>query len=242
MSNLIPFNKMTSMQIAEVTGKYHHHVMRDIADEITKLQNAGIDTQTKFGFSEREDSTGRKIPYYELTREGVLQLAARYDAVVRAKLIEIAMRQEKQLPSNYKEALLALVASEEEKEKLQFENQSKTLQLEQQKPKVLFADSVTASSTSILVGDLAKLIRQNGFDIGEIRLWQWMRDNGYAIREKGRSYNMLTQYSLDREIMEVKEGTRINSLGESKITKTTMVTGKGQVYFVNKFLGRAANA
>ncbi|MCX8130909.1 MAG: Rha family transcriptional regulator [Clostridia bacterium] len=97
MTSIIPFNKMTSMEIAEVTGKLHHHIIRDIKDEIEKLELAGISTETKFGLSERQDSTGRSIPYYELTKEGVLQLAARYDAVVRAKLIELAMRQD-QLP------------------------------------------------------------------------------------------------------------------------------------------------
>lgn len=112
--------------------------------------------------------------------------------------------------------------------------------VEKDKPKVLFADSVTAASTSILVGDLAKLIRQNDIDIGEIRLWKWMRDNGYAIKEKGHSYNMPTQKSMDLKVMEVKEGTRINSQGESKITRTTLITGKGQIYFVNKFLEAAA--
>jgi anti-repressor protein len=112
--------------------------------------------------------------------------------------------------------------------------------IEEMKPKELFADSVTASSSSILVGDLAKILRQNGIDIGEIRLWAWMRKNGYAIKEGCRSYNMPTQYSLDRGVMEVREGTRISPDGVSKLTKTTLVTGKGQVYFVNKFLNREA--
>lgn len=137
MTNLSTITKMTSMQISEVTGKRHDHILRDIADEIEKLQNAGIDTAPKFGLRERNGLTG-KIPYYELTKEGVLQLAARYDAVVRAKLIDLAMKQDKQLPTNYKEALLALVAAEEEKEQLQAENIQKTQQLEQQKPLVLF--------------------------------------------------------------------------------------------------------
>ena len=108
--------------------------------------------------------------------------------------------------------------------------------IEQQKPQVLFAESVTASSTSILVADLAKILKKNGVDIGEIRLWEWLRKNKYVISEKGRSYNMPTQKSMELKIMEVKEGTYINSKGESKITKTTLITGKGQVYFVNKFL------
>ena len=108
--------------------------------------------------------------------------------------------------------------------------------IEQQKPQVLFAASVTASSTSILVADLAKILKKNGIEIGEIRLWEWLRKNKYVISEKGRSYNMPTQKSMELKVMEIKEGTRIDSKGNSKITKTTLVTGKGQVYFVNKFL------
>lgn len=108
--------------------------------------------------------------------------------------------------------------------------------IEQQKPKVLFAESVTASSTSILVADLAKILKKNGIEIGEIRLWEWLRNNGYVIKEKGRSYNMPTQKSMNLKVMEIKEGTYINSKGESKITKTTLITGKGQIYFVNKII------
>lgn len=96
MNQLIISNQpITSMQIAEITGKEHYILMRDIRDEAQKLQGHGISTEYKFVLSERQDSTGRKIPYYTLTKEGVLQLAARYDAVVRAKLIELAMRQDK---------------------------------------------------------------------------------------------------------------------------------------------------
>ena len=83
------------MQIANVVGKLHHHVMRDIKDEIKKLESGGISSQSMFGLSERTDSTGRRIPYFTLTKEGVLQLAARYDAVSRARLIELAMKQDK---------------------------------------------------------------------------------------------------------------------------------------------------
>lgn len=108
--------------------------------------------------------------------------------------------------------------------------------IEQQKPQVLFAQSVTASTTSILVADMAKILKKNGIEIGEIRLWEWLRNNGYVIKEKGRSYNMPTQRSMNLKIMEIKEGTYINSKGNSKITKTTLITGKGQIYFVNKFL------
>ena len=95
MNDLTVATGTTSMQIANVVGKLHHHVMRDIKDEIKKLESGGISSQSMFGLSERTDSTGRRIPYFTLTKEGVLQLAARYDAVIRARLIELAMRQDK---------------------------------------------------------------------------------------------------------------------------------------------------
>lgn len=115
MNDLIAINQpITSMQIAEIIGKHHYHVMRDIKDEIEKLETAGVSTQTKFGLSERKDTTGRKIPYYILSKEGVLQLAARYDAVTRAKLIELAMRAEK--PKSALEALALTVQALQEQD------------------------------------------------------------------------------------------------------------------------------
>lgn len=112
------------------------------------------------------------------------------------------------------------------------------LQLENNelKPKALFADAVDASKTSILIGDLAKLIKQNGVDIGQNRLFQWLRDNGYLIARKGESYNMPTQRSLDLGIAEIKERTHNNPDGSIRISRTPKITGKGQIYFVNKFL------
>lgn len=108
-------------------------------------------------------------------------------------------------------------------------------QLEEQKPKVLFANSVETSTTSILIGDLAKLIKQNGHDIGQNRLFNWLRENGYLIKS-GERRNMPTQTAMDLELFEVKERTVNNPDGSIRITKTTKVTGKGQIYFVNKFL------
>ncbi len=110
------------------------------------------------------------------------------------------------------------------------------LRIEADKPKVLFADAVAASHTSILIGDLAKLLRQNGIDIGQNRLFSWMRENGFLIGRKGESWNSPTQYSMDREWFEVKERTHQEPDGSVRITKTTKVTGKGQQYFINKFL------
>lgn len=108
-------------------------------------------------------------------------------------------------------------------------------QLEEQRPKVLFANSVETSATSILIGDLAKLIKQNGHDIGQNRLFKWLRENDYLIKS-GERRNMPTQMAMDLGLFEVKERTVNNPDGSIRITKTTKVSGKGQVYFVNKFL------
>ncbi|EMW5956416.1 oxidoreductase [Enterococcus faecalis] len=123
----------------------------------------------------------------------------------------------------------ALEFQQKKIELLQLENESL-------KPKALFADAVDASKTSILIGDLAKLIKQNGIDIGQNRLFQWLRDNGYLIARKGESYNMPTQRSLDLGIAEIKERTHNNPDGSIRISRTPKITGKGQIYFVNKFL------
>nr|DAK04934.1 MAG TPA: repressor domain protein [Caudoviricetes sp.] len=102
-----------------------------------------------------------------------------------------------------------------------------------QRPKVLFADAVAASDNSILVGELAKILRQNGVETGQNRLFRWMRDNGYIMRYT----NEPTQYSMERGLMEVKERAINNPDGSVRITRTTMISGKGQTYFINKFLG-----
>lgn len=109
-------------------------------------------------------------------------------------------------------------------------------QISLDKPKVIFADAVSASHTSILVGELAKLIKQNGVDVGPNRLFDWMRENGFLIRRKGTDYNMPTQYSMDLKLFEIKERTINNPDGSIRTTKTPKVTGKGQQYFINKFL------
>ena len=108
------------------------------------------------------------------------------------------------------------------------------------RPKEVFADAVATSHTSILIGDLAKLLKQNGVDIGQKRLFIWMRDNGYLIKRKGSDWNMPTQKSMELGLFEVKESTVNNPDGSVRISKTTKVTGKGQQYFINKFLGEVA--
>ncbi len=139
-------------------------------------------------------------------------------------------QQNPQLPQNYKEALIALVGQVEKTEQLE-------AQIEADKPLKLFAESLQISNDSILVGELAKLLKQNGIDIGQNRLFITLRKEGYLMSH-GEQYNMPTQRSMDLKLMEVKTGSRNGSDGTIRITRTPKITGKGQVYFINKFKGQ----
>lgn len=108
--------------------------------------------------------------------------------------------------------------------------------IEQMKPKVVFADAVATSHTSILVGELAKILKQNGIDMGQKRLFAWLREKGYLIKRQGTDYNMPTQKAMELGLFEIKEGSYVNGSGVNITTKTPKITGKGQQYFINKFL------
>ena len=110
------------------------------------------------------------------------------------------------------------------------------MKIEQDKPKTIIADAVTTSKTSILIGELAKLLKQNGINIGQNRLFDWLRNNGYLIKRAGADRNMPTQKSMDLGLFEVKETVISHSDGHTSISKTTKVTGKGQIYFINLFI------
>ena len=124
-----------------------------------------------------------------------------------------------------------LTALKEEQEK----NGKLTEELDAAQPSIVFAKAVSASDTSILIGGLAKLIKQNGINIGQKRLFQWMRDNGYLIKA-GNDKNIPTQRSMEMGLFEVKEGSYVDGDGVNRTTRTTKVTGKGQIYFINKFM------
>lgn len=130
-------------------------------------------------------------------------------------------------------AIKAFTALKEERER----NRLLRVDNERMKPKEIFADAVASSKTSILVGDLAKLLKQNGVETGQKRLFQWLRDNGYLIKRSGADYNSPTQRAMEMKLFEIKETTISNPDGSTRTTKTTKVTGKGQQYFINKFLG-----
>ena len=134
----------------------------------------------------------------------------------------------------------ALIVAKETIERMQQRNVRLQAENEGMKPKALFADAVSSSRTSILIGELAKLLKQNGIEIGQNRLFSWLRENGWLITRKGEDYNMPTQKGMESELFEIKERIVGNPDGSVRIVKTTKVTGKGQVFFVNKFLQRSA--
>ena len=135
-----------------------------------------------------------------------------------------------QLPKDYPSALRALADATEKLLAVETENEAN-------RPKVLFADAVSTAKTSILVGELAKLLKQNGVDIGQNRLFGWLRENGFLIRRNGTDFNMPTQKSMDLGLFEIKETVVYHADGHTSVNKTPNVPGKGQQYFVQRFLG-----
>lgn len=134
-------------------------------------------------------------------------------------------------------AFTALKEERAKREALEATVKTQEQQIAQDKPKVVFADAVSTAKTSILIGDLAKLIKQNGIDIGQKRLFDWLRTNGYLIKN-GSSKNMPLQRYMEQGLFEVKESVVANPDGSSRVTRTTKVTGKGQQYFINLFLAK----
>uniref|UniRef100_UPI003FEDBC55 phage antirepressor n=1 Tax=Fusobacterium mortiferum TaxID=850 RepID=UPI003FEDBC55 len=128
-------------------------------------------------------------------------------------------------------AIKAFTKLKEEREK----RKALETQIEEDKPKVLFANAVETSKSTILIGDLAKILKQNGIDMGQKRLFSWLRDNGYLIKRNGSDYNMPTQMSMELKLFEIKETAITHSDGHITVNKTPKVTGKGQIYFINKF-------
>jgi len=225
----------SSRQVAENFGKEHKDTLESIR-QILAAENSA----TKSMFYETTfENRGKQYPMYLMNRDGFTLLAMGFTgkAALEWKLKYIAAfnEMEKKLteqPQLTRSQLLAtaLIAAHEELEE-------KDKQIETMKPKALFADAVSASSQSILVGEMAKLLSQNGIQMGQNRLFQWMRENGYLIKDKKRTdYNMPTQKSMELRLFEIKETSIAHSDGHTSINKTPKVTGIGQVYFVNFFL------
>lgn len=218
--------------VAETFGKDHRHVLRDIDNIKKDVSNFG----QMFFETEAPDSYGRLQRVYQMTRDGFTLLAMGFtgsDAMEwKLKYLEAFNKMEAFWNSPEQIMSRALRIADKTIASLEQKLQQKDFQIEQNKPKVLFADAVETSKTSILVGELAKIICQNGYQIGQRRLFQWLRDNGYLMK----STNLPTQRYIEQGLFEIKESTIQTPDGSVRITKTTKVTGKGQIYFVDKFL------
>lgn len=221
---------MSSREIADLTGKRHDHVLRDIDNLNSNYENLSL---PKVGVSSYKDSTGRNLKCYELTKMQTIDLMTGYNIELRIKINrrweELETQSKFQIPTTFADAL-RLAATQQE----QIDSQQR--EIEALKPKGLFADAVSTSKTSILIGELAKILKQNSIDIGQNRLFSWLRENGYLIKRNGTDYNMPTQISMELGLFEIKETTIVHNDGHTTINKTPKVTGKGQQYFVNRFL------
>ena len=173
---------------------------------------------------------------YRLTVRSKLESAERFESWVFDDVIPtIRKTGGYQLPQTYAEALRALADKAEEAERLEKQNALLITDNKRMKPKEVFADAVATSDDTILIGQLAKILKGNGIEIGQNRLFKWLRKNGFLIKG-GEGYNLPTQYAMERALFKIKERTVNNPDGSVRITKTVMVTGKGQQYFVNRFL------
>ncbi|WP_273752251.1 phage antirepressor KilAC domain-containing protein [Leuconostoc mesenteroides] len=213
--------------------------------EIKTQFNKWIERMIEYGFTEGIDfwsflsktqNGGRPSVEYNLTismaKEVAMLQRNEKGKEVRNYFIQVEDRYKKLANDPSYQMALGLKASQlllEQKDQI----------IAEMKPKALFADAVATSHTSVLVGELAKILKQNGVDTGATRLFSWLRDNGYLIRRRGTDYNMPTQKSMELGLFEIKETSIARSNGSVTVSKTPKVTGKGQQYFINKFLQAA---
>ena len=217
--------------VAQALGYTNHRkALADHVDAEDKRQEDGVTIRDSIG-REQHPTIINESGVYSLILSSKLPTAKRFRRWVTSEVLpSIRKTGGYALPKDYPSALRALADAEERRMALEAEN-------EQNKPKVLFANAVCASKTSILVGELAKLLKQNGVEVGQNRLFEWMRKSGYLIQRNGTDYNMPTQKAMELGLFEIKETAINHSDGHTSISKTPKVTGKGQQYFVQKFLG-----
>ena len=221
-----------SRKVAETFNKRHDNVLRDINNIKKDVPNF----EEMFYETEAPDSYGRLQRIYQMTRDGFTLLTMGFTGSEalqwKVKYLEAFNKMEAFWNSPEQIMSRALRIADKTIASLEQKIKQKDVQLEEQKPKALFADAVATSKTSILVGELAKIICQNGVNIGQKRLFQWLRENGYLMK----ATNLPTQRYIEQGLFEIKESTIQTPDGAVRITKTTKVTGKGQIYFVDKFL------
>lgn len=245
MNDLTIFNSSEFGEIRTVTiGGKPYFVAVDVAaalgyatprDAISRHCKGVVKRDTPTSSGIQQMSYINEGDLYRLIMKSKLPSAEKFESwVVDEVLPAIRKTGSYQIKAPQGKELLALAVLEAQKT-----IEAQTAEIERMKPKEIFADAVAASHTSILIGDLAKLLRQNGVETGQRRLFDWLRENGYLIKRKGSDWNMPTQRSMEHGLFEVKESTVNNPDGSVRINRTTKVTGKGQQYFINKFVGNS---
>ena len=231
MNELLKINTTDSERITVSARELHKalEVNTDFNHWFTRMCEYGFEDGKDFATFLSESTGGRPSQDAQITVDMAKEIAMLQRTEKGKEVRKYFIQIEKEWNSPERVMARALTIANKTIETLKIENS-------EMKPKALFADAVAASNSNILIGDLAKLIKQNGHDIGQKRLFDWLRDNGYLIKY-GSSRNMPTQLAMNLGLFKVKESTFSNPDGSVRITKTTKVTGKGQQYFINKFLG-----
>lgn len=228
-----------SREVARMIDRPHNDLMKTIRTYADYISTAGDFSLSDFFLpGDYRDSTGRTLPCYYLTKKGCDMVANKmtgekgvlFTAAYVTAFEKMREKLTRALPQDFPTALRMLAEAEEQRLAL-------AAQAEINRPKVLFADAVTTAHTSILVGELAKVLKQNGVDIGQNRLFKQLRHEGYLIRRHGTDYNMPTQKAMELGLFEIKETAIHHADGHVTVSKTPKVTGKGQQYFINRFLG-----
>lgn len=245
MNNLIKIEERNGEQL--VSGRELHKFL-----EIATPYKKWFDRMCEYGFAENKDfvTVGQKCP---IANGGFQDINEHLLKISMAKELSMLQRNEKGKEAreyfikceeawNSEDMIMARAMEIQNKKILNYREAVKKLEakLEEQKPQVMFAEAVTASKDSILIRELAKILKQNGYDTGEKRMFAWLREQGYLIKKEGADYNLPTQRAMDLGLFEIKKTAINHSDGEIEIKKTPKITGKGQLYFINKIINKIA--
>ena len=230
--------RLDSREVAEMVGKGHKELLRDIRRYCEQLGESKIALTDFFTESTYKTEQNKTMPCYLVSKKGCEFIAHKLTGVkgteFTAKYINRFHDMEEVIQENVipqGKELLALAVLEAQKT-----IEEKDAQIEEMKPHAILGQAITTANTSILVGDMAKILRQNGVNIGGQRFFEYLREKGYLIKRKGADWNLPTQRSMEMGLFEIKESVHIDGNGCNKISRTPKITGKGQKYFVNHFL------
>lgn len=236
MNVLIPINYDGEQPTVSARGLHEKlHIETPFKKWIDRMCEYGFEEFKDFWTKMSESTGGRPSTEYDLSIDMAKQICMIQRSPEGKQIRQYFIDLEKAWNTPEQIMARALKMADKTIESLKADNEALIEDVQRMKPKEIFADAVSASHTSILIGELAKLLKQNGVKTGQRRLFTWMRDNGYLIKS-GSSKNMPTQKSMEMGLLEIKEGSYINGAGVNVTTKTPKVTGKGQQYFINKFL------